>query len=64
MSAEFDDFVTALAGIAPEIEDATAFTIAEREAIDLMLDSFKVRNQRLLTIAERGRAPAPGRRAA
>lgn len=48
MSAEFDHFIAALSDIKADIDEPKAFTIAERTALDLLLESLKERNQRLL----------------
>jgi hypothetical protein len=42
MSAEFDHAVGAIASIATEVEDAGSYSIAERRALDLMIDALSL----------------------
>jgi hypothetical protein len=52
MSEEFDDFVTVIHAISNEIEDARLFSIAERHAIQLMMDSINRLNDKILRKGE------------
>jgi hypothetical protein len=56
MSAEFNNFISGIADLTAEVEDKRFFTIAERRALDLLLDGLKDRNLRMLSFAENGRA--------
>jgi hypothetical protein len=58
MSAEFDQFITAVSAIKPSIEDARLLTIAERHVLDLILDGLKDRNLQMLSAGENGRRKA------
>ena len=62
MSAEFDDMITSIYTIKSNIDDAAAFSIAERCALDLLLESLKNQNQRLLLVGERGAGRVGSRR--
>ena len=53
MSAEMDDFVVAVHKIANEVEDARLFSIAERRAIQLLMDSISRLNEKVLRRVER-----------
>jgi hypothetical protein len=55
MSAEFDYFITVVATIKPAIDDARLQTIAERVALDLILDGLKDRLLQMLAAGENGR---------
>jgi hypothetical protein len=58
MTEEFEALVSLLTSAG--IDDREQFTIVERRALDLMLDSLKARNLRLLSVGERsasGRCP-------
>lgn len=55
MSREFDTCITAVTDIKADIDDAAAFTIAERITLDMLLENLKDRNQRMLLLAETGR---------
>jgi hypothetical protein len=61
LSAEFDDFVTAFYPITCSVEDPNTFTMAERCAIELMLDSLVSRNRHLIAVGETGRRPRSSR---
>jgi hypothetical protein len=58
MSVEFDNFITAVSTIKPVIEDARLLTIAERHALDLILDGLRDRNLQMLFAGENGRRKA------
>jgi hypothetical protein len=62
LSAEFDNFVTAFYQITCSVEDANTFTMAERCAIDLMLDSLVSHNRHLIAVGETGRTLRPKRK--
>jgi hypothetical protein len=55
MSVEFVDLITALCTIRSDIEEPKLSTIAERTALDLLLDSLRERNLRVLQSGKTGR---------
>jgi hypothetical protein len=61
MSIESDEFVTVAAAIKPVIEDCRLLSIAERQALDLILEGLKDRNLRVLSLAESGRGRRKGK---
>jgi len=52
MSVAFDEFITVLSTLKSDIEEPKVFTIAERTALDLLLESLKDRNLRILKRAK------------
>jgi hypothetical protein len=52
MSADFDNVISAVADMVAIVEDKRLFTIAERRALDLLLDGLKDRNRKVLSLAE------------
>jgi hypothetical protein len=53
MTIEFDDFVTVVHKFRNEVVDARLFSIAERRAIQLLLDGINRANENILRRFER-----------
>ena len=53
MSAEFDDFINVVHKLSNEVEDGRLFSIAERRAIQLLLDAISGVNEKVLQRVDR-----------